>query len=158
MLTNENEKTIEELLCDQNVVKIARKASIRFNKQLNEDEIYTCILNALWKAIKKYDPNFGSKFTTYLYNGVIMECLTQQKFNSNLKYHPHIHNVQDGRNYISNIDILDYISKCEHPDIIYDYYFNNKSIKEIAKENNVCGETIRLRIKKNLKKFKNQVN
>lgn len=154
MSIQENAKMIDEMLQDQDIVKIARKASIKFINQLNEDEIYTCIINALWKAIKKYDPNFGSKFTTYLYNGVIMECLTQQKFNSNLKRHSQIQSVQDKKSLIPTVDIIDEISKCDDPIIIYDYFFNNKSIKEIAKENNVCGETIRLKIKKNLKKIK----
>jgi predicted DNA-binding protein YlxM (UPF0122 family) len=50
---------------------------------------------------------------------------------------------------------MDNIAACDEPQLIIDHYFNNKSIKEIAQESGVSGETIRLKIKKNLKKLHN---
>ena len=144
----------DKLIKDENIVKITNRAALRFAKSLSRDEIHTCILNAIWKASNKFDPELGSKFTTYLYNGVIMECLTQQKFNSN-KVCSQIHNnIPENKDFVSSLEIMDNIEQCEDPQIIIDYYFNNKSIKEIAQETGVCGETIRLKIKKNLKKLK----
>lgn len=143
----------EKLLEDENVIKIAKRAAASFCNSLSKDEIYTCILNALWKASERHDPDKGSKFTTYLYNGVVMECLTQQKFNSS-KLTTQIHNnIPERRNFTDNIELMDNICECDDPQVIIDYYFNNKSIKEIADEMGVCGETIRLKIKKNLKKL-----
>lgn len=144
----------DKLIQDENIVKIARRAAIGFTKSLSRDEINTCILNAIWKASNKFDPELGTKFTTYLYNGVVMECLTQQKFNSNKHIYQVHNNIPEKSNFTDSFELMDNISQCEDPQLIIDYYFNNKSIKEIAQEMGVCGETIRLKIKKNLKKLK----
>ena len=146
-------KNFEELLIDENIKKITHKATTRFNNILSKDEIYTCIINALWKATLKYNPDLGSKFTTYLYKGVVMECLSQVKFNKNnfLMFH---NNIQDKKSSTISIDILDQIELCDNPDIIIDKFINNKSIKEMASERGVSGETIRLKIQKNIKKLK----
>jgi DNA-directed RNA polymerase specialized sigma subunit len=143
----------EELLADNDVIKVAKCAASSFCNTLSKDEIYTCILNAIWKASERHDPEKGSKFTTYLYNGVIMECLTQQKFNSSKITMPLHNNIPERKNFTDNIELMDNICECDDPNLIIDYYFNNKSIKEIADEMGVSGETIRLKIKKNLKKL-----
>lgn len=142
----------DKLIEDENILNIAKKAASKFYKTLSKDELYTCILNAVWKASERHDPEKGTKFTTYLYNGVIMECLTQQKFNSSKA--SKIHNNVCEKDGINNFELIDLINSCEDPQIIIDYYLNNKSVKEIANEMGVCGETIRLKIKKNLKKLK----
>lgn len=146
-------KSFEELLNDDQIKKITHKASIKFANSLSKDEIYTCIINALWKATIKHNPELGSKFTTYLYKGVIMECLSQVKFNKNnfLSFH---NNIQDKKSSDMSLDILDQIELCDNPDIIIDKFINNKSIKEMAAERGVSGETIRLKIHKNIKKLK----
>ena len=36
---------------------------------------------------------------------------------------------------------------CDDPDLMYDRYYNNMTIKEIAQQRGVCGETIRIKIK-----------
>lgn len=143
----------EDLIVDENIIKVAKRASSNFTNTLSKDEIYTCILNAIWKASQRHDPNLGSKFTTYLYNGVVMECLTQQKFNKSRSISITHSNFPE-KNTIDKIDLMDNILACDEPSLIIDYYFNNKSIKEIAQEMGVSGETIRLKIKKNLKKLK----
>lgn len=144
----------DKLMQDENIVKIARRAAAGFSKTLSRDEIYTCILNAIWKASERHDPELGAKFTTYLYNGVVMECLTQQKFNSSKNCLPIHNNVPENKDFVNSLELMDNIDQCDDPKVIIDYYFNNKSIKEIAQEMGVCGETIRLKIKKNLKKLK----
>jgi hypothetical protein len=84
-----------------------------------------------------------------------MECLTQQKFNLNQSKHQNIHkNVPDPIDYNLRIEMLDLISGCEDPELIYDRFYKNMTIKELAKSRGVCGETIRIKIKKNLKRLK----
>ncbi len=151
-----NSKSFEELLIDENIKKIAHKAAMKFINRLNEDEIQTCILNALWKATLKYNASLGSKFTTYFYKGVIMECLSQIKFNRS-KFLPYHNNLKDKRRGDVSIDLMEEIDKCDNPDIIIDKFIYNKSIKEIALEHGVSGETIRLKIQKNVKKLKKQL-
>ena len=138
---------------EKDVLCIIRKATATFSSYLSEDEICTCSMNALWKALNKYNKEKRTKFTTYLYKGVVMECLTQKKFNSNKGSVGRIHNnITDGKDYTSHIDMIDEInSSCEDPELIYDRFYKNMTIKEIANIRGVCGETIRIKIKKNLK-------
>ena len=47
---------IEKELQNKDVVKIMNKASNGFRKQLDEDIIYTCQINALWKSFLNFKP------------------------------------------------------------------------------------------------------
>ncbi len=141
----------------QDVFKILKKACSTFRFSLSQDEMTTCCINALWKAVDKYQVDSKCKFTTYLYKGVVMECLSQKKFNKDKisfsgKIHP---NIKDDKDPYEPIDMLDEIKfACEDPSLILDRYYKNMSIKEIAQNRGVCGETIRIKINKNLKKLK----
>lgn len=146
----------EDLIKDENVIKVAKNASTKFSYTLSKDEIETCILNAIWKASKKYDENFGVKFTTYLHRGVVMECLSQAKFNQNkilMKLHS---NIICKNNKPNKVELMDQLEKCGNPQLLIDYYIGNKTIKELALEHKVCGETIRLKIKKSINKIKDK--
>lgn len=149
--------SFDSLINNDDVIKIAKSASQKFSYYLSKDEIENCILNAIWKASKKYDNKVGTKFTTYLYRGVIMECLTQNKFNNNLKRMKCIHNnIPQNKNNLQFIETIDQISKYENGKLLIEYYLLNKTVKELAKEYKVCGETIRLRLKKTINKIKNE--
>ena len=54
---------------------------------MDGDEIYTCQINALWKAHVNFKPERKAKFTTYLFNGVFIECLKAVKFKNKLSDH-----------------------------------------------------------------------
>lgn len=147
-------QNIDDVLKNEEIMKIARKAANKFYNYLSLDEINTCILNAIWKALNKFDTKYGSKFTTYLYNGVIMECMTQKKFNCQKPIKSKIKNNTKTYSDIEKIDMMDEIIKCGDPELIYDYFYNGKSIKEIAVDRGVSGETIRIKIKKCISKIK----
>lgn len=157
------------------IVKISKRAGSTFRDSLSREEIETCMLNAIYKALDKYEEGSQCKFTTYLYKGVQMECLTQKKFNVKGKRRTikslttgmvSLHKISnsefslsDSIDYEAQTDMLDEIKNvCEDPQLIYDRFYKNMSIKEIAKNRNVCGETIRLKIKKNLKKLRRSIS
>lgn len=144
------------------IIKIAKRASSTFTSTLSSDDLETCMINAIYKAINKYEEGSNCKFTTYLYKGVQMECLTQKKFNiksSVNKAHRLNNGITDNVDYEETTDMVDEINTvCEDPDIIFDRFYNNMTIKEIAQERRVCGETIRLKIKKNLKKLRKSMS
>ena len=149
----------DQKLKNDNVLKIAASASSPFLSTLSREEIKTCILSAIWKATKKYDSTHGCKFTSYLYRGVVMECLSQQKFNSTYKFKlgtgtGYPKGIVDPVDYDLKLEMLDLIKVCDDPGLIFDRFYKNMTIQEIAKSRGVCGETIRIRIKKNLKKLK----
>ena len=140
---------IEEAFRDEDISKIMAKAASGFFGQLSDDEIQTCKLNALWKAFANHDENEAAKFTTYLYNGVRIQCIREVKFNQktkfcNRKLHP---NTQDNRDHFLMTDLMDEINKMEDKDLILDR-MKSMTISEIAKKHGYNRETARRKIKK----------
>lgn len=148
----------DELLKDDEIKKISNNAAHSFRGILSSGEIDTCIMNAIWKAKTKYDDSKECKFSTYLHNGVVFECLSQRKLNQSngfsIDAYNNAHRIVDRYNEFSRIDMQDEINKCDDPDLIYDRFYMNKTVSEIAEDRGVCGETIRIKLKKNLKKLK----
>ena len=148
-------KKIEKYLNDSNVMNIAYSAASSFSTILSKDEIQSCILNALWRAADRYNKRNGTKFTSYLYTGVMYECLSQRKFNRSKKSSVLNENIEDKHNPFAQIDMVDAIeTKCEDPSLVFDRFYNNMTIGELAKNRSVCGETIRIRLQKNLENLR----
>lgn len=171
-------KKIDQLLNNESVMKVSNSAAQSFRGVLSNDEINTCIINAIWKASEKFDESKSNcKFTTYVHKGVVFECLSQRKFNLNHNTpHRSVKSLdrlvasglvssgvisKGGRHPgvswpgFESVDMIDEMSdKCDDPQLIYDRFYKNMTIKELAKARGVCGETIRIRLKKNLKKLK----
>lgn len=148
---------IENALSDKNIINIMNKASKRFSNQLDNDSIYTCHINALWKAFLHFDPNRNVKFTTYLYNGVFIECLKEIKFTNkgrNLKKKLH-ENIPEKRDPYFLIDILDEVCD-EDKELILDK-FSNMTIEEMATKRNTNRETTRKRLKNALSKLRKKM-
>ncbi len=150
---------IENALNDQNITKVMNKASYRFSNQLDPDSIYTCQLNALWKALVKFDPDRNVKFTTYLYNGVFIECLKETKFHAKhakfncRKLHPNITSKQDNNVLF---EILDELDDEEEKSLIIDKY-SNMTISEMAEKRNSNRETTRKKLKNICAKIEKRV-
>lgn len=137
---------------DEDINKICIKASSSFNNCLSSEEIKNCIHNAIWSATINFKPDKNTKFTTYLYRGVIHECLKCKKMSQNkVKCMPVNSNIlSDKFNNFSRIDIIDEIKVCSEPDILIDRFFYNFTLNEMALKRGVSKETIRFKLKKNL--------
>lgn len=150
---------IEAALKDTNIVKIMNKSSQRFRNQLDPDDIYTCQINALWKCFLNFREDKNTKFTTYLFNGVFIECLKQIKFNNkherfkNRKLHS---NITQSLNENIMLEILDEAKNEEEKSLIIDKY-NNMTIKEMAAKRNSNRETVRKKLKNVLNRIKKNV-
>jgi len=152
-------KKIDKYLNDPDVMSIAYSAASSFSPSLSKDEIQSCILNALWRAMNRYNKRNKIKFTSYLHNGVVFECLSQRKFNKSKKQATLHDNIEDERDPVAEIDMMDTIhAKCEDPTLVVDRFYKNMTIKELAKDRGVCGETIRIRLKKNLDKLRSSLS
>ena len=155
---------IEEILNNEDCISIANKAAIPFMNSLSQDEINYCIANAAWNSVKSFNPDKNVKLLTYLYRGVVIECTKHVKSNINknkLKISPStkgLYIASDNRNDIENIDMLDEIKNCEDPSLMYRRFYENKTLNELAKEENLTKEAIRLRIQKNLKIIKSRID
>ena len=150
---------IEKALKDINITKIMNKSSQRFRNQLDADDIYTCQINALWKCFLHFKPEKNTKFTTYLFNGVFIECLKQIKFNNKHekftkgKLHS---NVTKSQSAHIMLEILDEAKNEEEKSLIIDKY-NNMTIQEMAEKRNSNRETVRKKLKKVLNRIKKNV-
>jgi len=139
---------IENALKDENIVNIMNKAASSFRNQLNQDELDTCKLNALWKAFLNHDKKKAAKFTTYLYNGVRIECIREVKFNK--RTHSQLHsNISDNKDPFFGVDLSDELENCPNKDLINDR-MKSYTIKEIAEKQGCNRETIRRKIKKSV--------
>lgn len=141
---------MEELLKNEDVRKIMKKASNKFNKQLTSDERYTSEINALWRSIVNFKPEKNTKFTTYLYKGVTIDCIKQLKFKEKLKKRASgklHHNLpsKTSSNFLN--EILDETESDYERQIILDK-FSNLTILEMAQKRNISRETVRLQTKK----------
>lgn len=146
---------IEKALKDKNIVKIMNKASNSFRKQLDPDSIYTCQINALWKAFVNFKKEKKTKFTTYLYNGVFIECIKEVKFiNKSKLANRKLHNNIPGNDieYLI-VDILDELEDEEDKSLVIDK-MSNLTIEEMAKKRNSNRETTRKKLNKCLNKIK----
>lgn len=140
---------IETMLRDKNIVKIMRKASSRFLNTLDIDTVYTCEINALWKAILNFNPSKNTKFTTYLYKGVFIECLKALKFHKKMdNFRNKLHeNIPSGKNQEHVLlEILDQLDNQEDRLLILDKY-SNLTIQEMADKRDYSRETVRKKIK-----------
>ena len=106
---------------------------------------------ALWKALKGYDESFiskksdkKSKFTTYLYRGVQLECKTAVKFV--LKGRKPEALIYDGigqeSERLASIEIMDEMSISKYEDILEDLFFKGFTISELSKRMGVSNQAV----------------
>lgn len=151
---------IEKALKDKNIVNIMNKASRSFSKQLNDDSIYTCQINALWKAFVNFKPEKNTKFTTYLYNGVFIECIKELKFLNKFSkiYRKKLHNnISENDTSQIMIEIIDELDTEEEISLIMDK-LANMTIEEMSKKRNMNRETTRKKLKNTMLKLKNKLS
>ena len=162
------EAKLKKILNDKETMNMAKYAASGYCSSLSKDEIENCIYNAVWNALGKFDESRGVKFSTFLHRGVKLQC--QKRLNFNKKYKSDNYyeetvfskNNKDLKNKVYSQELIsemkDEIENCEDPDILYDRFYNNMTLVEIAKKKNTSYETIRNKINKNLKMIKNRID
>jgi hypothetical protein len=151
-MNNDLNTKIETALKDDNIVKIMNKASRRFRNQLDNDIIYTCQINALWKTFVNHDPSKGAKFTTYLYNGVFIECMKEIKFSQKSnRFIGKLHdNIADNKDQFLMSDIMDELKNETEKEMFLDR-LSNMTIAEMSKKYNTNRESTRRKMHKIIK-------
>jgi len=158
------DEKIEKALKDQDIKNIMNKAASTFHSQLDEDEIYTCKLNALWKSICNHKKNKAAKFTTYLFNGVRIECIREVKFKSkDVSSKSGSRTVERptpkeiNRSRVKELDLLDVISSCPDSDLLMDRS-KGHTIKEISDKRGKNRETVRRKLKNSAKVLRRKLS
>jgi DNA-directed RNA polymerase specialized sigma24 family protein len=155
---NINDK-IEGALQNKDIVNIMNKACKKFVTQLDSDVLNSCKLNALWKCFMYFKPEKNTKFTTYLYNGVFIECLKEIKFkNKYQKFSGKLHeNIVKNSDPYLMIDLMDELKSDEEKELFLDR-LSNMTIEEMAKKRQSNRETTRKKLNKMIQNMRKRVN
>ena len=154
-----NEK-IKTALKDPDIIAMTKAATKSYKRSLNEEELKSCILNALSRSILNFDPSKNSKFTTYLHKGLKIECLTQIKKNKPLlRFSTKATSKIDERSEMNMrmIEVMDEIERLKDGHLVVDKYLNNYTCKEIGEKNGIHPETVRTKIKKTLESLRTKM-
>ena len=149
-------------------MNIANYAASGYSSALTKDEIQNCSYNAVWNALGKFDESKGAKFSTFLHRGVRLQCQKRLNFNKRYKSTQYYEDSVFSKSNIKlknqiysqdlKYEIKDEVENCEDPDIIYDRFYKNMTLNEIAQKKNTSYETIRNKIKKNLNIIKKRIS
>lgn len=151
---------VEEILNNEDLIKIGNKAAQSFTETLSKDEIENCIIGAAWVAANNFKVGKNTKFSTYFYKGVYYQCLKQikqLKANQALT-NRNLSNLSKFNSDIEKIDLMDEINVCSNPSIIIDKFYYNMTLEDMAKKRGVSKETIRFRLKKDINFLKNRLS
>lgn len=138
-------------------MRMAYKSALKYSNQINLDEIENCILHAIWKSLQSYDGDIegNCSFSSYLYRGVSLECLNYIQREVNSKEFPQdkgdLSRYVDGE-YLTDdrIDMLDELGSIYDPEIMFDRFYNNMTLQEIADKKGQKRQNIAQKIGKNL--------
>jgi RNA polymerase sigma factor (sigma-70 family) len=151
---------MEAAMKDSDITNIMHKASGKFIRSLDTDTLYTCEINALWKSLVNFKPEKKTKFTTYLYKGVVIECLKALKFeNKNCSNNRELHDNLSSKRHSPNLifELLDELDTDEEKMLITDK-FSNMTIQEMANTRTYSRETVRKKLKKLYNKLRESLD
>ena len=144
---------MRELLSDPNVNGIMNAVASRY-KTIDPDQIDSIKLNTLWECIKKYDPEKGAKFTSFLYQNLNFAFKNELKKKSR-EFSTDVLENNTPDTTVSNSDIFDGIP-LESAKLIKQKYIYNMTMNEIGKMNGYSRETARRKVAKAVKIYKNK--
>jgi DNA-directed RNA polymerase specialized sigma subunit len=122
---------------------------------------------ALWQACERYNPQYNpekiASFFTFLYKGVLFECMklckTNGSFKENLKKIKHGNNINKIKSFYEEKRFSDFENQDlglseKDQKVVVDMFWKNKTVKELSKENNISQQAMKKRIDKILKNIK----
>jgi RNA polymerase sigma factor (sigma-70 family) len=138
----------------QEIQNVMNNIAARYKRNIDVDDIESIKMDVLWRCVKKYDPNKGCKFTSYLYQQFSYAMKNKVKKKS-LEF-----NVISGHidaKTIDRMEIVDIITGLDAEDyqIIQQRFYDNLTMKEIGVKNGYSRETARRKLKNVLTLCKN---
>ncbi|MAR65961.1 MAG: hypothetical protein CL833_01795 [Crocinitomicaceae bacterium] len=151
------DKTFEEKWESSDVQNIMNKVANRYRTAIDFDDIESIKMQTLWRCIDRYDPEKGTKFTSYLYQQLSFA------FKNKLKKKRREYNVETlesvDRKAEYSMQVKDMITglEPEYADVLNKRFYYNMTMQEIGKSNGYSRETARRRLKTALKICKKMV-
>lgn len=147
-------RTVETSLEDEDLVNIAKSAAAKFSGSLSPDEQYTCVLEAIFTAVNKYDDSIQrTSFSTYVYNGVRMLCLAQLRFNNKSPSGTVHNNIPEKIDRIEMVDLMDELDSTDDPQLMKDRYLGDYWYSELGEQRGQSGEWVRQKISRMTRKL-----
>lgn len=149
MVTNQQ---FEEALKNKDNVRLINFITNKYAKKLDKDIRRECGLIALWRALKKYDPKFGQKFTSSLYRFIHWECRRElaKRDQEDYQIKGNRRRVRDEFVDIDNKEFVEHyldLLPAEDREIIRMHYLEDVSVTNIADKFGWQKEVVRKRIK-----------
>jgi RNA polymerase sigma factor (sigma-70 family) len=129
---------------------IIRAVTKRYSKTLSPDEQERCGMHGLWRCIQSHNPKYGRKFTTSLFVHVDWECKREIAY---INKKPSVQlgsldqEVSDTPPSMALDDIMDGLPEQEK-NIIYQRFYENRTLAEIGKSQGYSKEAARQNINK----------
>lgn len=146
---------------NQDNIKIIKKATLSYHKIIDQDELNSCGLEALWKSLQCHNEKYNQKFTTTLYRFVDWECKRRLRRKKSLKNNfSHLLSNDFSNFLIKQNDLSSYINEKislldkDFSILLRQRFFDGFSVKEIGEINNCTPSIIRYKILKAIKKLK----
>lgn len=136
-------------------LKIMQNACKKYRGILDTDDIKSCKMIGLWKALGEFDEKYGIKFTTFLYNVVRNECRKRlRQTNKKVRYHT----LKSNTSIKSKIQVEDILTDLQYPisEIMRLRYIDSMSIKDISNQLGMNKNSVRRNIKKAINKIRQE--
>lgn len=144
-------KTLEELLIDENFLKLKKKIKQKFSF-LDCDDIESAYHVSMWQTYEKFNEDRNVKFTTLFYKMFYVECLNLCK--SFIQSNKLSIDIVD-ENLNSFQTLLGDLSENDRK-LLLQRYLEQKTLEEISSELEVSISTVSRRIKECLGKLKEE--
>lgn len=138
--------------------KIINKVTSRYVKQLDSHDRQSCGLIALWRCLENHQDIYKQKFTSSLWRFVHWECrreLRKKNRKKQLQYVlvPELDYVAQKNTDETNVQECIMSLGEQHREMLKDYFYENKTMQEIADSRGFSKETARQKINKAIKQF-----
>lgn len=162
-----SDEQMERALANSDNANIIRSVLQKFAGQLHEDDLYTCGLHALWRALQYHDDSYGQKFTTSLYKFTDWECKRELRRQKNEKKNM-VPLATEGEIVLmpqvpedDHRDTMRQVQECMRslplPDqkLLQAYYIDQFTMDEIAALFDLSKEGVRQKLEDTVKKLRN---
>ncbi len=153
-----------QALANQDNANIIRSETTKYSKCLSKQDLSSCGLIALWRALQYHIDGLGQKFTTSLYRFIHWECRRELRKKMGKKHErvktfvpltnehcrDYRRQIKDGLGIERELKEIKEVMKDadgSHQEIIEQCYFQHMTMEEIGRANGYSKETARHKLK-----------
>lgn len=143
-------------LANEDNAKMMTSASKKYRGLLEAEDIKSCRMIGLWKALGEFDKNLGVKFTSFLYNVVRNECRKRLRQNAYQQKQQEL--LPSGFQQQNSAQIEDFIECLEHPldKIVHLRYVQDMTLQEIGAEIGMSKNCVKRKLQAAIKQMKRE--